>query len=123
MSNTNNFSGASSQWFDLANDFYKTYIKSLEKGQERTLELTKLMYNQAGNSQEEVKSLLQEYTSQVERAQGLFQNIVRSNLNTGNEMVNQYRDTSKANLEELNTRLNDLQSKIQNISSNKGSQS
>jgi polyhydroxyalkanoate synthesis regulator phasin len=113
MADTPNFTDFSNQWFDLANDIYSTYIKSLVKGQERALELTKTLLDKADNAQADGKRLVEDYANQVQRAQQLLQSVIQGNIQSGTEILNQYRADANANLAEMNAKLEELQHRIE----------
>ena len=113
MSNEGNKVAAlGSQWLELANDIYGTYVKSLVVGQERAMELTKFLIGQAESFQTEGKGLVEEYAKQVQQAQQLLQNVVQGNIKGGSEMINQYRKTGDATITEMNARVEALQAKL-----------
>lgn len=101
------------RWFDLANDTYRTYVKSLMWSQERAMEVTKLMMGQAERFQTEGRTLVQEYTDEAQRGQQILQNMWQEGVRNGTEAVNQFRETTSTNLTELNERMVNLQSKME----------
>jgi polyhydroxyalkanoate synthesis regulator phasin len=114
MSNegTANIANLSSQWLELANDIYRTYVKSLVVGQERAMELTKFLVDQTESFQNEGKGLVEEYAKQVQQAQELLQNVVQGNIKGGSELINQYRQTGETTITEMNARVEALQAKL-----------
>jgi polyhydroxyalkanoate synthesis regulator phasin len=109
---TANIANLSSQWLELANDVYRTYVKSLVVGQERAMELTKFLIDQTESFQNEGKGLVEEYAKQVQQAQQLLQNVVQGNIKGGSELINQYRQTGEATISEMNARVEALQAKL-----------
>jgi len=103
----------SNKWFELANDTYRTYVKTLVWSQERALELTKTMVGQADSYQRQGKGLVEEYSEQLQRAQQLFQGTWEKMVNNSVEMMNQYRAATNASLTDLNSRLDSIQTKIE----------
>jgi len=99
--------------FELANDTYRTYVKSLVWSQERALELTKVLVGQADSFQTQGKGLVEEYANQIQRSQQLFQTIWQETVKTNTELVNQYRVVTNENLNDLNSRLDTLQTKLE----------
>ena len=112
---TENYFDVSNKWFELANDTYRTYVKSLVWGQERALELSKVMVGQADAYQAQGKGLVEEYAGQLQRTQQLFQTIWQEGLKNNMELVNQYRVATNANLADLNSRLDTLQTKLETV--------
>lgn len=113
MADIPNFTDFSNQWFDLANDIYSTYIKSLVKGQEQALGLTKTLLDKSDTAQADGKRLVEDYANQVQRAQQLLQSVIQGNIKSGTEILNQYRADANANLAELNAKLEELQHRIE----------
>jgi polyhydroxyalkanoate synthesis regulator phasin len=114
MSNEENkgIANAGSQWLELANEVYRTYVKSLVSGQERAMELSKFLIDQAETFQNEGKVIVEDYAKQVQQAQQLLQSVVQGNLKSSTDLVNQYRQTSETTIAEINTRLEALQARI-----------
>jgi len=113
MTVTDTYTEASNKWFELVNDAYHTYVKTLLWGQERVLELTKTASGQASEYQGQAKELTEEYKKEWERVQKLTQSAWQDLLKNTSEIVNQYRATTNANLADLNERINELQTKIE----------
>jgi polyhydroxyalkanoate synthesis regulator phasin len=112
---TNKVTALGGQWLELANDIYGTYVKTLVVGQEKAMELTKLLISQAESFQTEGKGLVEEYAKQVQQAQQLLQNVVQGNIKGGSEIINQYRQTGEATISEMNARVEALQSKLNKV--------
>ncbi|MEI6045657.1 MAG: hypothetical protein WCS37_15025 [Chloroflexota bacterium] len=103
---------AGAQWLELANEVYRTYVKSLASGQERAMELSKFLIGQAETFQNEGKVIVEDYAKQVQQAQQLLQSVVQGNLKSSTDLVNQYRQTSETTIAEINARLEALQTRI-----------
>ncbi|HEX2914685.1 MAG TPA: hypothetical protein VH186_28045 [Chloroflexia bacterium] len=108
-----NYNDVSKQLFELANEAYRTYVKSLVWTQERALALTKAVVEQLNTFENEGKGLVEEYTNQVQRAQQIFQGIWQENVKSGSDLVNQYRLATNQNLADINARLDAVQSKME----------
>jgi polyhydroxyalkanoate synthesis regulator phasin len=108
-----NYYEVTNKWFELATDAYRTYIKTLVWSQERVLEATKTLAGQADKYQDQSKGLVDEYASQVQRAQELTKTTWQQLLKNTTEVVNQYRAATNANIAEMNERVSELQTRVE----------
>jgi len=115
MTVTDTYKEATNKWFELANDTYQTYVKSVVWGQEQVLGLTKTIADQSKVYQVDTKGLTEEYKNQVEKVQQLTQTLWQDMLKNTTEVVNQYRVATNANLTDLNERIDELQNRIEAV--------
>lgn len=108
-----NYFDVTNKWFELATDAYRTYIKTLVWSQERVLEVTKTLAGQADKYQDQSKGLVDEYSSELQRAQELARTTWQQIMKTTTEVVNQYRATTNANLAEMNEQVNEFQNRAE----------
>ena len=107
------YTDMSNKWFELAQETYRTYTKSLLWGQERSLELTRTLIGQADATQNQGKGLVEEYANQFQRTTQLWQQTWQESTRASMDMVNQYRTATNANLAEMTERLDNLTPKVE----------
>jgi polyhydroxyalkanoate synthesis regulator phasin len=94
------------QMFDLLNEGYKTYLKSLVWGQERVLEFTKVLVKQAETTQEQGRGLVEEYGKQIrhgsEIVRDAFEQATRNNTNA----IKEAQDFAEKNINEVAEKVN-----------------
>jgi len=102
-----------SKWFELSNDTYRTYIKSLIWGQERALEVTRTLIGQSEKIQKEGKGLVQEFTREATTARKFWQGAWQETARNSVEVLNQYRAAANTGISEMNQDLDALQHRIE----------
>lgn len=111
--NYNSYNNMTNKWFELATDAYRTYVKSLVWGQERALEATRTVLARTDKVQTEGQDLVQEYTEELRRTRTLLQEMWRDSVKATSDAVRQYRETTSENLEAVNERLDEIQSRVE----------
>ncbi len=99
------------KWFELANDAYRTYFKTMVWGQEQALEWTKTLIGQSDTKQG--KALADEYSAQWKRAQELTQTTWDQMLKNTTEVWNQFRAATNTNIADVNARLDEIQNRLE----------
>lgn len=112
MSENYNYTNLTSKWFELANDTYRTYVKGLIWAQEQALDFTRTVASKT-DALGESKGLVEEYTAEWKRGQELLNTTWQEGVKNTNEIINQYRATTNANLDELKARLDELQTRVE----------
>ncbi len=113
MTENYNYTDMSSKWFELANEAYRTYVKTLVWSQERLLETTKTLVGQADTYQHQSQGLVEEYTGQVQRGQQLWQTMWQETMRNSTEMLNQYRAATNTNMADLSQRIDAMQNRME----------
>ncbi len=106
------------KWFELANDTYRTYVKSLLWTQERTMEYTKMVLGQTEKGQE--KTIADEFNSELKRAQNLTQETFQQMYQNSVDVVNQFRAVTNNNVGDLNERIDEIQAKVEATATKNG---
>ncbi len=101
------------RWMQLSQETYRTYVKSLVWNQERALELTKTVIGQVDAYQAQGKGLVEEYTSQVQNGQQLWQEMFQDSLSNNTQMFNQFLQSTPANMTGIMERIDTLQPKVE----------
>ncbi len=115
---TENTTNTSNKLFELGNETYQTYIKSLIWGQEQLLGFTRDMLTRTETFQREGLKLVDEYTENLRQGQKMVQEVVNNTVQTGQENWNQYRETTRENLETVNENVSKAQAKVARAASN-----
>lgn len=108
----NDWMSLSNKWLELANDNYNTFIKSVVWGQERMLDLTKLIVSHLETSQTQSKKLVEDFTNQAKTTQTLFQDSVQEGVKNTSKSFNTVRFASDASVEELDRKIEAINEKL-----------
>lgn len=108
--NTTTISG---KLFELGVDSYRTFLKSLLWGQERSLDFTKDLLTRSVNLQAEGLHLLEEHTENLRRGQKIVQEAISGSVRATSEVLQQYQETTQDNVQTLREQIDTVQSRFQ----------
>jgi hypothetical protein len=94
------------QMVELLNETYKTYLKSLVWGQERALEMTKVMVNQAETFQAQGRGLVEEYGKQFRQGTEIVRDAFQQASRNSTEAMKDAQELAEKNLAEVSEKVN-----------------
>lgn len=109
---TENTTNTTTKLFELGNETYRTYVKSLIWGQEQLLGFSRDLLTRTETFQREGLKLVNEYTENLRQGQKMIQDVVTNTVQTTQENWNQYRETTRENLETINENVSKAQAKV-----------
>lgn len=98
--------------FTFGVDLYRSYLKTLIWGQERSLELTKDLLVRSENFQKDGLKLVEEYTANLTNSAGKLQDAVNDTWKKATETFQQYGETTVENLQNASKQFSDVQEKV-----------
>lgn len=112
MSENYSYSTVANRVFDITNEMFHTYLKTLTLGQERALNLTRLVAEQSRAYEAQNRALINEFSGEVERTRELVRETVRESAKRGEEVISQARANVSRTVEQTRSALNQTASRV-----------